>query len=132
MWDKIQFLLSLQIIGFCIFGGTTLLLRAGENRAKKILGWGMYSWAIMAVVRLSVNLYLHEAKEAFHPDVLIIGAFVTANLACYVIEVLRPGYLTCRRFLVFISPVVVGGLAYLAYRLSGGGDPYVLFDGGSV
>lgn len=120
MLDKIQFLLSLQIIGFCVFGGTTLLLRAGENRAKKILGWGMYSWAIMAVVRLSVNLYLHEAKEAFHPDVLIIGALVTATLACYVIEVLRPGYLTCRRFLVFISPVVVGGLAYLAYRLSGG------------
>lgn len=29
MLDKIQFLLSLQIIGFCIFGGTTLLLRAG-------------------------------------------------------------------------------------------------------
>lgn len=38
MLDKIQFLLSLQIIGFCIFGGITLLLRAGDNRAKKILG----------------------------------------------------------------------------------------------
>ena len=37
MLDKIQFLLSLQIIGFCIFGGATLLLRAGDNRAKKIL-----------------------------------------------------------------------------------------------
>lgn len=120
MLDKIQFLLSLQIIGFCVFGGTTLLLRAGDNRAKKILGWGMYSWAIMAVVRLSVNLYLHEAKEAFHPDVLIIGAFVTATLACYVIELLRPGYLTFKRFSAFISPVILGGLAYFIYRLSGG------------
>ena len=120
MLDKIQFLLSLQIIGFCVFGGTTLLLRAGENRAKKILGWGMCSWAIMAVVRLSVNLYLHEAKEAFHPDVLIIGALVTATLACYVIEVLRPGYLTCRRF-------SLSGLPFV-----GRGNPYVLFAGGSV
>lgn len=38
MLDKIQFLLSLQILGFCVFGGITLLLRARENRAKQILG----------------------------------------------------------------------------------------------
>ena len=35
MLDKIQFLLSLQIIGFCIFGGATLLLRAGDNPGEK-------------------------------------------------------------------------------------------------
>ena len=72
MLDKIQFLLSLQIIGFCIFGGATLLLRAGDNRAKRILGWGMFLWAFLAAIRLSVNLYLHEPKEAFHPDILIM------------------------------------------------------------
>ena len=72
MLDKIQFLLSLQIIGFCIFGGLTLLLRASDNRAKKILGWGMFLWAFLAAIRLSVNLYLHEPKEAFHPDILIM------------------------------------------------------------
>ena len=120
MLDKIQFLLSLQIIGFCIFGGLTLLLRASDNRAKKILGWGMFLWAFLAAIRLSVNLYLHEPKEAFHPDILIMGALVAAMLACYVIEVLRPGFLTCQRFLLFISPVIFGGLAYLTYRLSGG------------
>lgn len=120
MLDKIQFLLSLQIIGFCIFGGATLLLRAGDNRAKRILGWGMFLWAFLAAIRLSVNLYLHKPKEAFHPDILLMGALVTATLACYVIEVLRPGFLTCKRFFLFISPVVFGGLAYLTYRLSGG------------
>ena len=120
MLDKIQFLLSLQIIGFCIFGGATLLLRAGDNRAKRILGWGLFLWAFLAAIRLSVNLYLHKPKEAFHPDILIMGALVTATLACYVIEVLRPGFLTCKRFFLFISPVVFGGLAYLTYRLSGG------------
>ena len=76
MLDKIQFLLSLQIIGFCVFGGTTLLLRADDNRAKKILGWGMYLWAFLAIVRLSVNLYLHEPKEAFHPDILSLNSQV--------------------------------------------------------
>ncbi|RHJ84763.1 helix-turn-helix domain-containing protein [Parabacteroides sp. AM08-6] len=119
-WDIIQFLLSLQIIGFCIFGGTILLLRSRERRAKKILGFAMYLWAVMAIVRVSVNFYLHEGKEAFHPDVLIIGCFVTAILACYVIEVLRPGYLTLKRFAVFISPIFLTSLMYLAYRLSGG------------
>lgn len=118
--DKIQFLLSLQIIGFCIFGGTTLLLRAHENRAKRILGWGMFLWAFLAGIRLSVNLYLDETKEAFHPDVLLIGCFVTATLACYVIEVLRPGFLTFGRFALFVSPIVLLGLFYLIYRLSGG------------
>ena len=72
MLDKIQFLLSLQIIGFCIFGGATLLLRAGDNRAKRILGWGLFLWAFLAAIRLSVNLYLHKPKEAFHPDILIM------------------------------------------------------------
>ena len=53
MLDKIQFLLSLQIIGFCIFGGAApLLLRAGDNRAKKILGGGMFLWAFLTAIRL--------------------------------------------------------------------------------
>ena len=55
MLDKIQFLLSLQILGFCVFGGITLLLRARENRAKQILGWSMLLWAFLAAVRVSVK-----------------------------------------------------------------------------
>lgn len=42
MLDKIQFLLSLQILGFCVFGGITLLLRARENRAKQIWDGACY------------------------------------------------------------------------------------------
>lgn len=120
MLDNIQFLLSLQIMGFCIFGGVTLLLRARENRAKLILGGGMLLWAFLVAVRLSVNLYIYDAKEVFHPDILITGCLVMATLACYVIEVLRPGYLTLKRFSIFISPLVLGGGVYLIYRLSGG------------
>lgn len=63
MLDKIQFLLSLQILGFCVFGGITLLLRARENRAKQILGWSMLLWAFLAAVRVSVNLYLEDSKR---------------------------------------------------------------------
>lgn len=39
MLDKIQFLLSLQILGFCVFGGITMLAYGPvRNRAKQILG----------------------------------------------------------------------------------------------
>lgn len=120
MLDKIQFLLSMQIIGLCIFGGIIMLLRSFGNRARLILGWSMIMWALMAVIRISVNSYLDEAKETFHPDVLIASCFATACLACYVIEKLRPGFLTLKRGAIFLSPVIIGGLSYLAYRLSGG------------
>lgn len=120
MLDKIQFLLSLQILGFCVFGGITLLLRARENRAKQILGWSMLLWAFLAAVRVSVNLYLEDSKEIFHPDVLIMGCIVVATLACYVIEVLRPCYMTVRRFFIFTSPIWVLGISFLIYRIAGG------------
>lgn len=120
MLDKIQLLLSLQVFGLCIFGGLTLLLRAGDNRAKKILGWSMLLWASLAGVRLSVNWYIQDQKEVLNPNVLIAGCLVMATLACYVIEVLRPGYLTFKRFLIYISPVLISAGAYLAYLLAGG------------
>ena len=120
MLDKIQFLLSMQIIGLCVLGGIMMLLRSFGNRARLILAWSMIMWALMAVIRISVNSYVDEVKQAFHPDVLIASCFVTACLASYVIEKLRPGFLTFRRFAVFLSPVVIGGLSYLTYRLSGG------------
>lgn len=120
MLDKIQFLLSMQIIGLCVLGGIMMLLRSFGNRARLILAWSMIMWALMAVIRISVNSYVDEVKEAFHPDVLIASCFVTACLVSYVIEKLRPGFLTFRRFAVFLSPVVIGGLSYLTYRLSGG------------
>ena len=120
MLDKIQFLLSLQILGFCFFGGLTLLLKARDNRAKQILGWSMLLWAFLAAVRVSVNLYVNDSKEVFHPDVLVTGCLVSASLACYVIEVLRPRYLTLKRFLLFISPLLISGLSFFIYRLAGG------------
>lgn len=107
-------------MGFCVFGGLTLLFRAHENRAKRILGWSMLLWALMTVVRVSVNLYLRDSKEMFHPDILLTGCIVTASLACYVIEVLRPGYLTLRRFFMIISPILLLGVAFGVYRWLGG------------
>lgn len=72
----------------------------------------MLLWAFLAAVRVSVNLYLEDTKEIFHPDVLIMGCIVVATLACYVIEVLRPCYMTVRRFFIFTSPIWVLGISF--------------------
>lgn len=124
-------------MGFCLFGGLTLLFRAYENRAKRILGWSMLLWAFLTGVRVSVNHFLYDTKEVFHPDILITGCVVMASLACYVIEVLRPGYLTCKRFILYISPIMVSGMAYFLYRISGSeihvyhsvGEVFAVFNG---
>ena len=55
MLDKIQFLLSMQIIGLCVLGGIMMLLRSFGNRARLILAWSMIMWALMAVTRISVS-----------------------------------------------------------------------------
>ena len=49
-----------------------------------------------------------------------MGCIVVATLACYVIEVLRPCYMTVRRFFIFTSPIWVLGISFLIYRLAGG------------
>ncbi|MEG1749748.1 MAG: helix-turn-helix domain-containing protein [Tannerellaceae bacterium] len=120
MLDILQLLLSLQIIGFCMFGGITILLRAMKNRAKCIFGSSMLLWALLAAVRLSVNLFIKPSKEIFHPDILLIGCVVAVSLACYVIEMLRPGYLTVRRFMLFVSPILLSVLFRIIYYLGGG------------
>ena len=125
MLEKIQFLLSMQIIGLCILGGIMMLLRSFGNRARHILGWSMIMWALMAVIRNIVNFYLHEAKEAFHPDVLIASCFVVACLAAYVIEKLRPGYLTFKRFSISCSDrrFFLFNVSFIGWR-----DTCLLFD----
>lgn len=75
----------------------------------------MLLWVFLAAVRVSVNLYLEDSKEIFHPDVLIMGCIVVATLACYVIEVLRPCYMTVRRFFIFTSPDM--GIGYFFFDL---------------
>lgn len=119
MLDEIQFLLSMQIIGLCVLGGIMMLLRSFGDRSRLILGWSMIMWALLAIIRISVNSHVNKGKVIFHPDVLLASCFVTACLASYVIERLRPGFLTLKRILIFLSPVIICGLSYLIYRLSG-------------
>ena len=56
MLDKIQFLLSMQIIGLCVLGGIMMLLRSFGNRARLILAWSMIMWALMAVILSLIHI----------------------------------------------------------------------------
>lgn len=107
---NIQLILSLMILGLCVFGGVTLLAHPRRSRAKSILGAGMLLWAVLIVFRLAVNPWLDSSKPLFQPLILIIGGFGMAVTTCYIIEILRPGFLTFRRFILFLSPVIVCSL----------------------
>ena len=61
MLDKIQFLLSMQIIGLCVLGGIMMLLRSFGNRARLILAWSMIMWALMAVIRI---MWMKQRKRS--------------------------------------------------------------------
>lgn len=112
---NIQLILSLMILGLCVFGGVTLLAHPRRSRAKSILGAGMLLWAVLIVFRLAVNPWLDSSKPLFQPLILIIGGFGMAVTTCYIIEILRPGFLTFRRFILFLSPVIVCSLLFGVY-----------------
>lgn len=71
MLDKIQFLLSMQIIGLCVLGGIMMLLRSFGNRARLILAWSMIMWALMAVIRISVILMWMKQRKRSIPTFLL-------------------------------------------------------------
>ena len=87
---NIQLILSLMILGLCVFGGVTLLAHPRRSRAKSILGAGMLLWAMLIVFRLAVNPWLDSSKPLFQPLILIIGGFGMAVTTCYIIEIQRP------------------------------------------
>lgn len=99
-----------MILSLCVFGGITLLAHPRRSKAKFILGASMLFWGVLIILRLSFNPFLDCAKTLFQPMILITGSIVMATTTCYVIEVLRPGYLTFRRFCLFISPAIVCSL----------------------
>ena len=101
-----------MILSLCVFGGITLLAHPRRSKAKFILGASMLFWGVLIILRLSFNPFLDCAKTLFQPMILITGSIVMATTTCYVIEVLRPGYLTFRRFCLFISPAIVCSLLF--------------------
>ena len=104
-----------MILSLCIFGGITLLVHPRRTKAKSILGASMLFWALLIILRLTVNPFLDNTKSLFQPTILIMGAFVMATTTCYIIEILRPGFLTFRRFFLFISPAIVCSLLFGGY-----------------
>ena len=106
MLKNIQLILSLMIFSLCIFGGITLLAHPQRSKPKSILGLSMLFWSILICVRIIINPLLDDTKTLFQPIILITGAFVMATTTCYIIEILRPGYLTFKRFCIFISPAI--------------------------
>ncbi|WP_297909026.1 helix-turn-helix domain-containing protein [uncultured Parabacteroides sp.] len=119
MLDIIQIVQSIMIFSLCAFGGVTLIFHKQKSKAKKILGWSMLSWALLIAARLYTNSFIEEAHTIFYPEILIIGIYVFATTTCYVIEILRPGYLTIKRLMIFLSPGLVQTILFIGYCMAG-------------
>jgi putative transcriptional regulator, araC family len=118
-----------MIFSLCIFGGITLLAHPQRSKPKFILGSSMLFWSILICIRLIINPLLDDTKTLFQPIILITGSFVMATTTCYIIEILRPGYLTFKRFCIFISPAITSAFlgCFYAYR-KGGSTCYDFWD----
>ena len=116
MLKNIQLILSLMILSLCIFGGITLIAHPQHSKAKFILGLSMLFWALLISIRLIINPFL-DNTALFQPIVLITGSYVMATTTCYIIEILRPGYLTFKRFCFFISPAIGFTLLFGSYYI---------------
>lgn len=117
MLTNVQLILSLMILSLCLFGGITLLAHPRRSKAKFILGASMLFWGALIILRLAINPFLDCTKMLFQPMILITGSFVMGTTSCYVIEILRPGYLTFRRFSLFLSPAIVCSLLFGCYSV---------------
>lgn len=117
MLKNVQLILSLMILCQCLFGGITLLAHPKRSNAKFILGSSMLFWALLIMMRLLINPFLDNTKTLFQPMILITGGFVMATTTCYIIEILRPGFLTLKRFFVFLSPAIICSLLFGCYYI---------------
>lgn len=115
MLKNIQLILSLMILSLCIFGGITLIAHPQRSKPKLILGTSMLFWALLICIRIFINPFLDDSKALFQPVILITGTFVMATTTCYIIEILRPGYLSLKRFGIFISPAIISSCLFGCY-----------------
>ncbi len=91
------------------WGGASLLfLRAGANRSRRLLGGILLLNGLLYAFQLYSRLtgsMLFVSRDFFSPATLLIGVFFVFIILPYIIEVMRPGWITWKR----------AGLLFLTY-----------------
>ncbi len=94
------------------FGGALLLFLRGEgSRLRKILAWVMLVWGIIISLRLlsifTVDHPLLSEKDILSPLSPFLGTCALGMLCPYVLELVKPGWINFRRWLIIASPYLL-------------------------
>lgn len=88
----------------CLVMGMLLWVEAHDNRARRLLGISTTIFGVSFLVRILAQEKM-AAFEGILPTVNLAGGCLAAFLlSLYPLEVIRPGWLTLRRFVLLFSP----------------------------
>ncbi len=115
MIDKIIYLQS--VISFSLFsiGSLFLFLKAEGQRARKILALVMAAWAVFFAASVINNLFVgkvHFQDRFFSPSILIIGTFYVISILPFAFEIIRPGWISVKRFSFLLLPWMFTSMLY--------------------
>ena len=99
----------------CLSNGIILLLHSKNNKASRTLAYVILLWGVVYAYRMAafyVNIY-PESYGIFRSNVLIIGIIYTFMMVLFPMQVLIPGWLNWKRFLLLFTPILVVSGGYL-------------------
>lgn len=129
VWESITKMLIPISSTICLGGSIVLFLRSENIRSRRLLAFIMMMWGVAYSVIITGILSgtIDRVKTSFlSPSILILGNLYVIITMCYPMEVLRPGWLNLKRFLVLISPYAVTVGIYYAAILILGESPVIL------
>lgn len=128
-WEAVLRMLVPMCTVICLGGAVLLLLSSKNSRSRRLLAYIMLAWGLAYALRtigivLGTMNYMETPLLA--PFLLIGGNLYVIILLCYPVEVLRPGWLNARRFLLLLSPYLAIVAVYYAVMFLLGETPVQL------
>lgn len=109
----------------CLVMGVLLWVESHDNRARRLLGISMTVFGFSFLIRIFTQEIM-EAFEGILPTRNLAGGCLLAFLlSLYPLEVVRPGWLTQRKFILLFSPwlLLLGGV--IIYAAGGIGETVI-------
>lgn len=100
------------ILAICFFSAFLLRMHAEQIRSRKLLAGLMLTWGIIYLLALFTILAgqgdrISDSRGVASPFSLFMGNFAVIVTTFYVVEVVRPGWLTWQRVLLWFSPFLL-------------------------
>ena len=106
-------------MAICFFSAFLLRMHAEQIRSRKFLAALMFTWGIIYFVML-LSILTDQGDSVPHsrgvasPFSILMGNFAVIVTTFYVVEVVRPGWLTWMRVLLWFVPFIIITLGYFA------------------